>query len=143
MVGGRGEKRTLRIAAEFADEWNTTRVDIPAFKHKREVLAGHCVGLGRDPETITRSLMVPMVIGRDRAEVARRIEAARATFPQMPADEAAWRQASFLAGSPEDIGNTLLDWDEAGCQRVLLQMLDQEDLDALETFARYVLPRLY
>jgi F420-dependent oxidoreductase-like protein len=142
VVGGRGEKRTLRIAAEFADEWNVTRVDIPGFVHKREVLAGHCAALGRDAETITRSLMVPMVIGRNTAEVARRIEAARTTFPQMPADEDAWRRASFLAGSPDDIGTALLDWEAAGCQRVLLQMLDQTDLDALETFARRVLPRL-
>lgn len=142
VIGGRGEKRTLKIAAEFADEWNVTRVDLAGFKRKREVLARHCKALGRDPETITRSLMVPMAIGRDRAEVARRIAAARVTFPQLPAGEAAWREASFLAGSPEDIGTALLGWEEAGVQRVLLQVLDQQDLDALETFARRVLPRL-
>lgn len=142
VIGGRGEKRTLKIAAEFADEWNVTRVDLAGFTQKREVLARHCQALGRDPETITRSLMVPMAIGRDRAEVARRIAAARVTFPQMPDGETAWREASFLAGSPEDIGRTLLDWKEAGLQRVLLQMLDQQDLDALELFARQVLPQL-
>src|SRR5262249_21732596 len=49
VVGGRGEKRTLRIAAEFADEWNMTRVDIPTFRHKRQVLAEHCGAVGRDP----------------------------------------------------------------------------------------------
>lgn len=143
VIGGRGEKRTLRIAAEFADEWNVTRVDVAAFTRKREVLAQHCAALGRDPETITRSLMVPMAIGRDRAEVAERIAAARVTFPQLPDTEAGWREASFLAGSPDDIGSTLLGWNDAGMQRVLLQMLDQEDLSALESFARHVQPRLY
>ena len=52
-------------------------------------------------------------------------------------------EASFLAGSPDDIGGTLEKWKEAGCSAVLLQMLDQEDLGALESFARHVQPRLY
>ena len=113
-MGGRGEKRTLRIVAEFADEWNMTRVDIPGFEQKLEVLGRHCADVGRDPNTIRRSLMIPMVIGRDRAEVARRIAAARAIFPNLPADEAGWRAASFLAGSASEIGDALDRWDRGG-----------------------------
>jgi alkanesulfonate monooxygenase SsuD/methylene tetrahydromethanopterin reductase-like flavin-dependent oxidoreductase (luciferase family) len=142
VIGGRGEKRTLRIVAECADEWNCTRVDLAGFAHKRRVLAEHCAALGRDPETISRSLMVPMAIGRDGAEVARRIEEARAVFPALPADEAGWRAASFLAGSPDRIVAALREWEGAGMHRVLLQMLDQEDIAALELFAERVLPQL-
>jgi F420-dependent oxidoreductase-like protein len=142
VVGGRGEKRTLRIAAEFADEWNVTRVDLPGFARKRQALAEHCKAFDRDPETITRSLMVPIALGRDGAEVARRIAAARAIFPALPEDEGAWRQAGFLAGSPDAVGRALEDWRRAGVQRVLLQMLDQEDIPALELFAELILPRL-
>jgi F420-dependent oxidoreductase-like protein len=142
VVGGRGEKRTLRIAAEFADEWNATRVDPQGFRDKARVLAQHCAAVGRNPDTIARSLMIPMAIGDDRAEVARRIAAARAIFPNLPPDEAGWREASFLAGSPEDIAESLRGWERAGVQRALLQMMDQEDLAALETFSRHVLPRV-
>jgi alkanesulfonate monooxygenase SsuD/methylene tetrahydromethanopterin reductase-like flavin-dependent oxidoreductase (luciferase family) len=142
VIGGRGEKRTLRIAAEFADEWNVTRVDPETFRQKREVLAKHCVAVRRDPETIARSLMIPLAIGRDGADVAQRIAAARAAFPQMPADEAAWRAASFLVGTPDEVVANLREWEAAGVQRVMLQMLDQEDLAALELFARHVLPQL-
>lgn len=142
VVGGRGEKRTLRIVARFADEWNITRIDLAAFKHKRGVLAAHCAAFERDPDTIARSLMVPMAIGRTSAEVTRRIAAARALFPALPEDSAAWRAASFLAGSPEDIIDSLKVWEDAGMQRVLLQMLDQEDIAALELFAQAVLPNL-
>ena len=142
VIGGRGEKRTLRIAAEFADEWNVTRVDPDGFRQKREVLAKHCIALRRDPETIARSLMIPLAIGRDRSDVARRIAAARAVFSQMPADEAAWRTASFLVGTPGEIVESLHQWEAAGVQRVLLQMLDQEDLAAIELFARHVLPQV-
>jgi alkanesulfonate monooxygenase SsuD/methylene tetrahydromethanopterin reductase-like flavin-dependent oxidoreductase (luciferase family) len=142
VIGGRGEKRTLRIAAEFADEWNVTRVDPDGFRQKREVLAKHCIALRRDPETIARSLMIPLAIGRDRPDVVQRIAAARAVFPQMPADEAAWRAASFLVGTPGEIVESLRGWEAAGVQRVLLQMLDQEDLAAIELFARHVLPHV-
>ena len=142
VIGGRGEKRTLRIAAEFADEWNVTRVDIPAFKRKRQLLADHCRLFKRDPEAIARSLMVPLAIGPTRTEVARRIAAARSIFPSLPDDEVAWREASFLAGSALDVTEALKAWEEAGVQRVLLQMLDQEDIAALELFARSVLPNL-
>jgi F420-dependent oxidoreductase-like protein len=142
VIGGRGEKRTLKIVAEFADEWNVTRVDIPGFVQKRSVLAEHCRAFGRDPDGITRSLMIPCAIGRDSAEVGKRIAAVRAIFPALPADEAAWHAASFLAGSPERIVADLKAWKQAGLQRVLLQTLDQEDLPGLELFAREVMPRL-
>jgi len=142
VVGGRGERRTLRIVAEFADEWNVTRVDVDGFRHRRQVLAEHCRAFGRDPETITRSLMVPLAVGCDSADVAQRIVAARAIFPAMPEDERAWRAAGFLAGSPETIVADLTRWAEAGIERVLLQMLDQEDIAALELFARTVMPSL-
>ena len=142
MIGGEGEKRTLRIVAEFADEWNATRIDVPGFRAKRAVLAAHCAAFSRDPETIGRSLMIPLAIGRDSTDVARRIAAARASFPSLPPDEAAWRAAGFLAGPAESVIAALAEWKAAGMQRILLQMLDQEDIAALELFARTVLPAL-
>jgi F420-dependent oxidoreductase-like protein len=142
VIGGRGEKRTLKMVAEFADEWNATRVDIPGFVQKRRVLAEHCRAFGRDPEGIRRSLMVPCAIGSDPAEVAKRIVAMRLTFPALPADEAGWHALSFLAGPPERIVADLAAWKLAGLQRVLLQSLDQEDIAGLELFAREVMPKL-
>ncbi len=142
VVGGRGERRTLRVVAEFADEWNVTRVDIPGFRHKLAVVGEHCRAVGRDPATLARSLMVPLAIGADRAQVAARIGVARSIFPVMPEDEQAWRAAGFLAGSPETVAADLGRWAEAGMDRVLLQLLDQEDIAALDLVARAVMPRL-
>jgi len=142
VIGGRGEKRTLRMVAEFADEWNVTRLDVEGYRAKRQVLAEHCRAVKRDPEAIARSLMIPLAIGRDAAEVARRVANARAIFPALPDSEAAWRSAGFLAGSPAQVVEDLERWEGAGLQRVLLQMLDQEDIGALELFAREVLPRV-
>ena len=142
VIGGRGEKRTLRIVAELADEWNVTRLDVEGYRAKRQVLAEHCRAVKRDPDTIARSLMVPLAIGRDAAEVARRVANARAVFPALPDGEAAWRAAGFLAGTPTQVVEDLQRWDGVGMQRVLLQMLDQEDIGALELFARDVLPKV-
>jgi alkanesulfonate monooxygenase SsuD/methylene tetrahydromethanopterin reductase-like flavin-dependent oxidoreductase (luciferase family) len=142
VVGGRGERRTLRVVAEFADEWNVTRVDIAGFRAKHAVLGRHCAAVGRDPATIATSLMIPLAIGRDSWDVARRIAAARAIFPALPEDEAAWRAAGFLVGNPEQVISDLRSWAAAGMERALLQMLDQEDVAALEIFARDVLPHV-
>ncbi|MCP5149171.1 MAG: TIGR03560 family F420-dependent LLM class oxidoreductase [Ectothiorhodospiraceae bacterium] len=139
VVGGRGEKRTLRIAAEVADEWNATRVDVDTFRHKQAVLARHCEAIGRDPSTIARSLMVPIAIGRDASEVAARVAAARAYFPGLPPDAAGWKAAGFLAGTPGELVDVLGRWGEAGLDRVLLQLLDQEDLTSVELFATRVM----
>ena len=131
IVGGRGEKRTLRIVAEHADEWNITRVTVEEYGAKARGLAEHCRVVGRDPATIRRSLMVPVITGRTEAEVAARRQRARATFPRVPEDAAGWRAAGFLHGVVAQVREDLARWEAAGVGRVMLQMLDMDDLDAI------------
>jgi alkanesulfonate monooxygenase SsuD/methylene tetrahydromethanopterin reductase-like flavin-dependent oxidoreductase (luciferase family) len=142
VIGGRGERRTLRIVAEAADEWNVTRVTREDFTRKRGIVADHCRARGRDPESIARSLMIALAIGRDSGEVARRIAAAHAIFPPLPGSETDWRKMGFLIGSPVEVVEQLVQWEAVGVQRVVLQMFDQEDIHALELFAREVLPHV-
>jgi F420-dependent oxidoreductase-like protein len=54
LIGGGGERRTLRIAAEFGDEWHVWATP-NEFRHKSNVLDRHCADLGRDPSTIKRA----------------------------------------------------------------------------------------
>ncbi|MCH2171796.1 LLM class F420-dependent oxidoreductase [Myxococcota bacterium] len=68
VIGGQGEKRTLRIAARYADEWNFPGGSPEQFAHKVEVLHGHCHDLGRDPSEIATSTHV-FVVG-DPAQTA-------------------------------------------------------------------------
>jgi F420-dependent oxidoreductase-like protein len=140
IIGGRGEKRTLRIVAEHADEWNVTRVTFDEHRAKSAVLEEHCRAIGRDPRAIRRSLMVPITIGATAAEVAARHARARAIFPRVPEEAAAWRAAGFLYGAPEEIAADLQRWLALGVTRVMLQMLDMDDLAAIELIARKVLP---
>ena len=71
LVGGGGEQRTLRIAAQYADEWNTWGTpDLLA--HKGAVLERHCADVGRDPATIRRSANALLFLSEDEAWLAPR-----------------------------------------------------------------------
>jgi F420-dependent oxidoreductase-like protein len=136
IIGGRGERRTLRIVAESADEWNITRVTVQEHAAKARVLAEHCRAVGRDPATIRRSLMVPVITGRTPAEVAARLERARAIFPRVPADAAGWRAAGFLYGVIDEVRQDLARWEATGMARAMLQVLDMDDVEAIQLIAR-------
>jgi F420-dependent oxidoreductase-like protein len=55
LIGGDGEKKTLRLVAQYADVWNTTTMDPEVAAHKIEVLNRHCDDVGRDPATIRKT----------------------------------------------------------------------------------------
>jgi F420-dependent oxidoreductase-like protein len=136
VIGGKGERRALRVVAESADEWNVTRVTVDEYAAKARVLAEHCRAVGRDPGTIRRSLMVPVITGRTSAEVDGRRQRARAIFPRVPEDAAAWKAAGFLHGVIGEVREDLARWVTAGVERVMLQLLDMDDLDAIRLIAR-------
>jgi F420-dependent oxidoreductase-like protein len=68
-IGGSGEKRTLKITARYADHWNFVGGPPEEFARKRDVLAGHCADIGRDPAEITLSAHVRLNEKRDYRQV--------------------------------------------------------------------------
>jgi len=56
VIGGSGEQLTLRIVAQYANIWNFAGGSVETFRHKNEVLNGHCAAIGRDAKTIERSI---------------------------------------------------------------------------------------
>jgi F420-dependent oxidoreductase-like protein len=142
VIGGRGERRTLRIAAEHADEWNVSRVTLDEYPAKVAVLTGHCRAVGRDPATLRRSLMVPIAVGTTAAEADGRLRRMAAVFPRLPGDAPSWRAAGFLHGTPDAVVAELRRWAGLGVSRVMLQYLDMDDLPGIGLLAREVLPAL-
>jgi alkanesulfonate monooxygenase len=122
--------------AEHADEWNVTRVTREEYAARCRVLEAHCRAVGRDPATIRRSLMVPVVTGLTAAEVDGRRARARAVFPRLPEDAAGWRAAGFLHGVLDEVRRDLQGWERAGIDRVMLQVLDMTDLDMIQLIGR-------
>ncbi|MCY3637182.1 MAG: LLM class flavin-dependent oxidoreductase [bacterium] len=65
LVGGKGERRTLRTAAMYADWWNAW-VDAEALRHKRRILRQHCDKLDRDPDEVSCSTQAFLCLSEDR-----------------------------------------------------------------------------
>ena len=70
MIGGGGGKRTLRIAARFAQHWNLPFATPDAFRKKNEILLAHCDAVGRDSSLILRSVQIESTPDQDPAEVS-------------------------------------------------------------------------
>ncbi len=70
VIGGGGEKRTLRVAAKFAQHWNLPFATPDAFRKKNEILLAHCEAVGRDSSLILRSVQIESTPDQDPAEVA-------------------------------------------------------------------------
>lgn len=98
LIGGGGEKKTLRMVAQYADESNIICAveDIP---RKLEALAGHCARLGRDPGEITVTYQTSCVIAPTHEEAVADFEAAIARTPEL-----GFRRGSAIVGSPAEVG---------------------------------------
>lgn len=72
LIGGGGERKTLRLVAQFAEPWNPGFTDPESYRRKDYILHSHCREVGRDPQVIERPLEVGYVIGRNRKELLRR-----------------------------------------------------------------------
>jgi F420-dependent oxidoreductase-like protein len=133
IIGGDGEKRTLRIVAEHADVWNTGP-DVETFRHKLDVLARHCEAVGRDPAEIRKSLTFRVVLGENEANLeARR----RELVPKLPLEASA-----FLFLTPDQLVERMLPFVELGAGEFLLAAYAPYDWESLELVAREVAPAL-
>nr|WP_281371710.1 LLM class F420-dependent oxidoreductase [Petropleomorpha daqingensis] len=134
IIGGKGTKRTPRLAARYAAEFNvpfeSPEANARLFAGVREA----CEAAGRDPASMVFSSAVTVAVGKDDAEVARRAEAIGRTPGQ-------WGAAD-VGGTPAQVVDVLGRYAEAGATRVYLQVLDLADLDHLDLIAAEVAPQL-
>jgi F420-dependent oxidoreductase-like protein len=134
VVGGHGPRRTPRLAARFADEFNAAFVGPEetgaAFGRARDA----CVAAGRDPASLVYSAAHTVCCGRTDAEVARRVAAAGIDVAELG--------AGGLVGSPAQVVDKLGVFGTLGTSRMYLQVLDLHDLDHLELIAGEVMPQV-
>jgi F420-dependent oxidoreductase-like protein len=134
LVGGAGPRRTPRLAARFADEYNMMFASVEDTAAAYGRVRQACQDAGRDPGSLLYSAAQTVCCGRDGAEVARRAEAIGEELDEL--------SHTGLAGSPAEIVDKLGRLAAAGATRVYLQVLDLHDLDHLELLASEVLPQV-
>jgi F420-dependent oxidoreductase-like protein len=134
IVGGAGARRTPRLAARFADEYNVPFLppaeSVAAFARIREA----CEAAGRPPSSMTYSVAQTVCCGKDQAEFRRRA----AAIGRTPEDFA----EAGLGGTPGEVADKIAEFAQAGAERVYLQVLDLSDTGHLELLASDVAPQL-
>jgi F420-dependent oxidoreductase-like protein len=134
MIGGGGEKVTLKIAAKYADEWNVWG-DVETMVHKMKILDQHCETVGRDPKEIQRCAVALLFLSDDEAFIKR-------------------MKATPMPGTPGIIGNVnevrdiVAAYHEAGVQELIIPDFTlgeligagQAKIDALDRFINEVAP---
>ncbi|HEY1456479.1 MAG TPA: LLM class flavin-dependent oxidoreductase [Candidatus Dormibacteraeota bacterium] len=143
LLGGKGAKRTLPLVAREATEWNLSRLDPDMFRDRRAVLEECCREIGRDPETIKRSVMTTYLIGRDRSELLERAARIREVIPDLqamsPEEVLDNRKEAWLVGTPEEIAERIRELSKLGIDLFMLQHFLLDDRDALELMASEVM----
>ena len=122
IVGGAGERRTLRIAARLGDACN---VPVDAVDEKTEVLRWHCAEVGRDPDEVAVTVLDLPVVGRDRDDVWDRVERLRGRTP------AAAYARRHHAGTAQQHRARYADLAERGVRTVFVAMADLTGPDDL------------
>ena len=105
LVGGGGIKKTLRIVARFADEWNIWG-DPALLREKGQILAEHCEAVGRDPAEITHSAVALLFMTDDADEAAKLVDGigGRPT----------------LSGNPAQIADRIREYEAVGVHEIVV-----------------------
>ena len=143
LIGGSGEKKTLRMVAQYADACNVFG-EASAVRHLMEVLDGHCERLGRDPKTICRTRLGTLVVGRTMEEAQGKIAARFGVggIDQLPADLAARLRGMFIMGDAPAVQEQVQELLDAGLDGIVFNMPDAHDLDAVALAGEVLRPIL-
>ena len=127
LIGGGGEKKTLRLVAQYADMWNGFG-DPTAIKHKVEVLAGHCRDVGRDPADIVKTRLGTLVVTATEEEG----DARREEFKKMRGIDDAMLPSMFTCGTADEVGDAVQPFFDAGLDGLIFNMPPGSTPDMVE-----------
>jgi alkanesulfonate monooxygenase SsuD/methylene tetrahydromethanopterin reductase-like flavin-dependent oxidoreductase (luciferase family) len=137
MIGGSGEKKTLRTVAKYASLWNAMGT-VEFLKHKIEVLQGHCDAVGRDINEIEFTLGVKFTIRDSQAE-AEKVKWAAMEHNKTPRADVI-DDDTFWEGSPEQLADRLRPYVELGFKTVISEQPAPYDVETFERFVGEVKP---
>ena len=149
LVGGKGLRRSLPLVARYADIWNATRLTPDEFRARSAQLDELARAAGRAPGAIKRTAMIPVMCGRDPAELEERMQGVRQLFPDLgaltlDALQEALREifGAMIVDSPAGVVAALRAYAAAGVEELIIQWFGMEDLAGLQLLAEQVLPHV-
>ena len=136
LIGGGGEKVTLKLVARYADA-NNVDGGFETVKRKEAILLEHCEAVGRDPSEIERTAGLGAVVIRDSREEARRVHE---EIFRMNGNAAAW--VDTFVGTPEDVAESISPYLEIGYRHVIAYLPAPYDEETMTRLALEVRPML-
>jgi F420-dependent oxidoreductase-like protein len=134
IVGGAARPGTVGPAVRFADEYNTTYPTPDEVRERRTRVREACERAGRDPASMTFSIMTGLIVAPDRAELLERVRRVMQRTAET-GDPAAWlaeqRATGWIAGTVDEVAGQMRELADAGVDRFFLQHLDHTDLDTI------------
>ena len=128
MIGGAGEKKTLRVVAKYADWWNDVARPVPELRHKLNVLKSHCDATERDFHSIRKSVSIGTFIDRNHQRALDRFASSR------------WSDSTVIAGDPVSVREQYAELRELGFDMVMTYFEDFQDLTEMKLFVDEVIP---
>lgn len=128
LIGGGGEKVTLKLVAQYGDACNVGG-DLETIKHKFDVIKGHCEAVGRDYNSIHRT----------STTVCSMAETDEQAFDQIPDRVKSMfggRMGAGLIGSPDTIRKRIAEFEAAGVQELIVGFIDRTNPEAIRRFAK-------
>ena len=132
IVGGTGRPRSVRLGAQYADEYNISSSTPAEVREISARLDAACEKLGRDPGSLKRSVMAGVLVGRNEAEMRDRTSAQIAVFGDASGEARAWldaRSDRWVLGTPDTARARIAEYESTGVDRLLLQLFLPRDVD--------------
>lgn len=137
MIGGSGERKTLRTVAKYADMWNAMG-SVEKLRHKDEVLRRHCDEVGRDPAEIERTVGCKPLIRSNEAD-ARRVWEEHMALNRTPMANVA-DDDTFWIGTPDQLAERMIAYRDIGFSTFLAEIAAPYDEETLERWIGEVKP---
>ena len=144
IIGGGGAKRTPRLAAQFADEWNVFG-GLKTFNERNARVLEACKAIGRDPSTLKITMAGPTVIGVDEADLKKKSQLRLDHNNQKDKVEdwiASMSGDGWLVGTVDQVAEKVNALRAAGAQRIYFQIIPVNDDGQLDIIANELAPKI-
>jgi alkanesulfonate monooxygenase SsuD/methylene tetrahydromethanopterin reductase-like flavin-dependent oxidoreductase (luciferase family) len=129
MIGGGGERLTLRVVAQHADWWNCDYYSPPEYARKLDILRSHCLAIGRNPDEIVPTCYMGVTVSHDPAKLVRHRSMGHRG------------EVHVISGNPDEVTEQVAAFASVGVRHMQLNFLDFPGTDSLDLFLSDVYPR--